>query len=174
MELALQKPDRVGKIIGLNPLGFHERTPMRYRLLGVRPIARFLAKTVMRMNHSNSRKFMQGVMRRKEKLPEEFVAYYSESLQQPGAIHPFLLINRFSGVLAMRPEFVFSSRLKDLQVPFLALLGANDPLMPFGAKEHALLGLIPGVTKEVLHATGHVPSIEDPAAFVRSVVEFIQ
>ena len=74
------------------------------------------------------------------------------------------------GLLTQSDARVIES-LGSIDVPTLVLVGASDT--PFLAAADYMAGHIPGATKVVLEGAGHACNVDQPGAFNRSVLEFL-
>jgi pimeloyl-ACP methyl ester carboxylesterase len=74
------------------------------------------------------------------------------------------------GMLTQRDPSVMNS-LATIAVPSLVVVGANDT--PFLAASDYMAAKIPGAKKVVIPDAGHAANIDQPAAFNRAVVEFL-
>ncbi|MEK9174988.1 MAG: alpha/beta hydrolase [Patescibacteria group bacterium] len=174
LRLVLRKRSMINKIILVSPLGFSERTPWRYRLLGIHFLAQLLARTVMRHSRSNMKKFTESVFHDVSTLKEEFVDYYYESTRGSIINHPFLFLNRLAGFLKVRKEFVLLDELSKVGIPTLVILGEKDPIVSPTKKQSEAFGLIPAAQVEIFLNTGHVPSTEKSEEFNKLVIHFLK
>ena len=74
------------------------------------------------------------------------------------------------GMLTQRDAGVMNS-LPTIGVPSLVVVGAND--QPFLAASDYMAAKIPGAKKVVIPDAGHAANIDQPAAFNRALVEFL-
>jgi pimeloyl-ACP methyl ester carboxylesterase len=75
------------------------------------------------------------------------------------------------GILTQRDGSVIAS-LPSIAVPVLVLVGARD--QPFLAAAEYMAAKIPGATRAVIPAAGHASNIDQPEAFNREVLAFLQ
>jgi len=75
------------------------------------------------------------------------------------------------GMLAQRDARVINS-LESIKVPTLVLAGAKDE--PFLAATDYMSNKIPGATKVIIPDAGHAANIDQPEAFNRAVLEFLE
>lgn len=87
-------------------------------------------------------------------------------LEQP----PDALIAALRG-LAERPDA--TPLLPGITVPTLVLRGAEDALVA-ATEAEALAAAIPDARLVTIPGTGHLPNVEDPAAFDRALVHFLE
>ncbi len=75
------------------------------------------------------------------------------------------------GMLAQRDARVIES-LPNISVPSLVVVGADDT--PFIAASDYMAAKIPGAKKVVIPAAGHASNIDQPEAFNRAILEFLE
>jgi pimeloyl-ACP methyl ester carboxylesterase len=75
------------------------------------------------------------------------------------------------GILAQHDARIMDS-LATIAVPTLVLVGAEDS--PFLAAAEVMAAKIPGATKVVLAGAGHAANLDQPDAFNRAVVAFLE
>jgi pimeloyl-ACP methyl ester carboxylesterase len=75
------------------------------------------------------------------------------------------------GIMAQHDSRVIDS-LPSISVPTLVLVGADDT--PFLAAADVMTAKIPGATKLVLDGAGHAANIDQPEAFDRAVLAFLE
>lgn len=66
-----------------------------------------------------------------------------------------------------------TDRLGEITTPTLVMVGEHD-LHDFQAVADALAGAIPGARKLLLPGAGHLPPLEQPEAFARALIDFLQ
>ncbi len=64
-----------------------------------------------------------------------------------------------------------AARLRQLNIPVLAIYGAEDRLLPPGAAEE-LRGICPRVQTVTIEGAGHYVMLEQPQVFVEAIVQF--
>ena len=74
------------------------------------------------------------------------------------------------GMLAQRDDHVIRS-LPHVKVPTLVLVGADDT--PFHAATDYMAAKIPGARKVVIPEAGHAANIDQPEAFNRAVIDYL-
>jgi pimeloyl-ACP methyl ester carboxylesterase len=124
-------------------------TAARHRAMARRPISRHLALLL--------------VARHPARLRAE-VAW--EALMK-GAGKP-----GFHDALRASLEYDFRDRLPEIGCPTLIVWGEKDAVLPL-RDAHEFERLIPDSRKVVLPDTGHVPQLERPEAFNRTLLEFV-
>ncbi len=172
LKLALKAVTYLDKIVLVDSLGFTNYMPRKYRLISIRFFAMFLSKTVMKPTKENMKEFLADVMYDVSALKAEFVEYFHEGIHKERLSHPFMLINRLSGLFKMNNELLLVDQFWKIDRPTLLIMGEKDPLIPL-AKVSKVANLIRGVQLEVFSKTGHAPSIEKSTQFNEMVVKFL-
>jgi len=172
LNIALDRPDVIEKMVLVSPLGFTRSTPPRSRLLGLRWLAVALSKTVMRPTRKNIESFLVSVVHDPATMPAAFVDYYHECLTQ-GLPHPFLFMNRIAGARWVRKEFCLSDRMNEIHQPLLVAAGRHDRIVSFTAEEKHAFALWSNMTLQYFEESGHVPSMEQADLFNRAVIAFL-
>lgn len=171
--VALRKKVAMRKLILASPLGFSTKTPAKYRPIGFRPAALILSKTAMKPSPKNMKDFATSVLYNKEILRKEFVDYYAAALEEYGHSHPFLWINRFSGVFHIRKEFVLLDQLSAIQQPTLIAVGKNDTIIPPSKENMKAFRLMPNSVVMVFAESGHVIPTEESVIFNNAAIQFL-
>lgn len=173
LQLALKNNSSVKKMILVNPIGFSDFIPLRYRFLSFYFFAKFLTITFMKPTRENMKKFLVSVFKYPSLLREEFISYFFENVKKSKSSHPFLFINSFlSSFNKFKDQLVLINDFSKINCPTLIIVGDQDPLMPL-RKIFNRFQLIPGVLIKIFDA-GHVPFIEKSGEFNKSVVDFFQ
>lgn len=94
----------------------------------------------------------------------------SAEVRASGPQNPVGLAMAARGILTQRDSQVIDS-LPDIDVPTLVLVGAKDE--PFLGAADMMAAKIPGATKVVLEGAGHGANIDQPEAFDRAVLDFL-
>jgi 3-oxoadipate enol-lactonase len=79
----------------------------------------------------------------------------------------------FCGCVAAIQGFDYSARLPQIKLPTLVVWGAEDPGTPREANQR-IVGLIPGAKGEEIPALRHFPNVENPAAFNRIMMTWLE
>lgn len=119
-----------------------------------------------------SRTLLRQLISRKEAATPERVATFQRPLALEGATTAMGKWLQWF-LRADMPER--SGRLESyraFQVPTLVLWGQTDSLTPL-PQGRSLAALLPNARLEVLPGIGHIPAIEDPAAFNRALLGFL-
>jgi DNA polymerase-3 subunit gamma/tau len=87
-----------------------------------------------------------------------------------GAVAPALVL--LDRIIARGFDPHLAKWLHRIDVPTLVAWGAEDAVLPV-AYADALAGLIPGAQREIFPGCGHLPQVEQPAAFAAALRRFI-
>jgi pimeloyl-ACP methyl ester carboxylesterase len=113
-----------------------------------------------------------NAIKRAEKLEAEGLAALGGSPEVRQAQHTSAkgLANAARGMLTQRDAAVISS-LPEVKVPSIVIVGANDT--PFLAASDYMAAKIPGCAKAVIPDAGHAANIDQPEAFNRALMDFV-
>jgi pimeloyl-ACP methyl ester carboxylesterase len=163
---AARRPERVDRVIAIDPLCYPYRLPLEGRALLVPVIGPAIFQAFF------SRPVVRNYMRRQvyrdpTLATEEWVDYLWERLNRPGgiaAVHASLQFCHDPGVIART--------VRAIRSPTLILWGDEDKVFPasFGSR---LQTDIAGSELHVLRECGHAPPEEKPAEVVKLVSAFL-
>ncbi len=173
MKLVLDGYANFKKIILANPLGFSKDTPLQYKLLGLRWVAKLLAKTVLKIRPGNIKKFLNIPLHTKVSFLPEFTDYY-HSISKGEFRHPFYLFNRIAGFKKVNKELILDSKLSQIHQPVLIIGGEYDPIVSLNHKQIELINLLPEAKIKVIKGVGHVPFFENRNEFYKVINEFLK
>lgn len=131
----------------------------------LRPI--WLRETLVSATVTNplaSRRLLQAFLFRKETATDDVLEVLAQPSRLEGATEA---LSVWLPTLLVPPTglpSVTSAAFADLSLPTALIWGAEDTTTPL-AQGETLRDLIPGATLTVLPDVGHIPMIEDPAAF---------
>ena len=176
-ETAMRYPERIRALVTVDPAldGVYDDSnetssmPLLSHVLSVAPLRfAFVASTMT--NPLLAKKFLQSFMHKTETATDEVVAVY----QMPGALkgstrdfgHWILGFLRGEDTGYSRDR----ERYKNLPMPVIIIWGREDTTTPLSDGE-ALHAYIPNSELLVIDGVGHMPHIEDTAAFNELLVE---
>jgi pimeloyl-ACP methyl ester carboxylesterase len=170
VEAALRQPEHflglvvVDGALGVGSSAKDASMPLLLRPLWLREVA--LASTAT--NPLLTRRLLASLIHRKDRA-----APYVEILQQPMRRRgSTAAMSDWLPSLLLPPKDALSTRPDDLRkttLPTALIWGAEDSVTPLAQGEE-LADLIPGATLTVLPDIGHIPQIEDPAAFQTALI----
>jgi len=183
LELALEYPDRVGRLVLVNSLGLgRPSVRMTYGLITLPRVG----ETVMRAAGS-ALKWAPPPMIRKvagryvgasadleRTMDDQYLEHLRELYAAQGYHDAYLatlrsLVNPRS---LFGAEYDVTKRLPSLKVPVHLIWGADDPLFPVAhaTRAHAA---IPDCRLTVIEGAGHTPQAERPEEFNRALLSFL-
>ena len=186
VELALAVPDRIRALILVDPaLGFAPRRPGEpprfqqndpsalQRVVFAVPRLRDALLGATASNPLLTRKVFEGFVSRREAVTDARVAVLRRPLSVERTTRSY---GDWFGNLMTSADSSLSSdfgRFRTFTMPVLLIWGDTDSVTPLWQGED-LRGLIPGSTLEIVHGAGHIPHLEDPAAFQRALGPFLR
>jgi 4,5:9,10-diseco-3-hydroxy-5,9,17-trioxoandrosta-1(10),2-diene-4-oate hydrolase len=173
LRLALLMPDRIHKLILVDSLGFTDYLSLSDRIIGIYPLAQFLAKTVFypARTNRNIEKLLRSVFFNPDlRLAPAFIDYFYETMQLS---HNLLLISRLSSFWGMKKEFKMTPHLRRVCHHTLVIWGEHDKNMP-PHKAAANLRLLPQADIRIMPRVGHIPSLENSREFNHLVIKFLK
>jgi pimeloyl-ACP methyl ester carboxylesterase len=175
LEAALRRPGSYRALIVIDgAIGLGSHNGAAELPLPLRPA--WLRRTLVSATATNpllTRRLLASLLYRKDRaLPA-----YIEILQRPMVLTgstaafadwlPSLLVPP-QDALSTRPE-----ALAALTLPTVVIWGAEDTVTPLAQGEE-IAALIPGAALTVIPEVGHIPQIEDPAAFLAALLGALQ
>lgn len=171
IKLALRSSIKLNKLILVDSFGFSNYLDIKNKIIGTYPLAKFLSKTLLKPSDKNKNleKFLRDVFYNKNiSLKQEFIDYFYETTKSS---HNLLFISRLSKMQA-KGELTLQKELKNVKNKTLIIWGENDKLMPI-EQYNSFFNLIPGSDVHVIKKAGHIPSIEHPEEFNKTLIDFI-
>jgi pimeloyl-ACP methyl ester carboxylesterase len=164
--VAIRHPRLVDRLVLVAPIGFRPMPPRPTWRLGIltRARAALLPVAAMAVRHPpTARRLVGGVVQGDTELDHSI----SRAL-----IDGSLRARRTAaaGMDVIRRDLTPAARLIDR--PTLVIWGRRDGAVPVEYARDAL-GAIPGSRVVILDGSGHLPMLDEPAAFARAVLDFI-
>lgn len=167
-ELALNRPDLVGKLIlSSTNFGGPHHIPVTPEALAV--MMDRSGDPIDLVKRGIAVASAPGFAEAQPGVVQELVAYRLTNPVPPAQYQSQVAI----GLGLMSAEACFEQRLKNITVPALILFGEHDKVVPPGNAE-LLAREIPGSTIYILGNAGHIFPIEVPEAAVQAVVQFLK
>ena len=171
LNMAINSPDRVDKLILIDCGGLSEEVPFLYRLCTLP----FLGEVIMKPTVKSSlRSGIKGVFYNPDLVTEEMVDKDYEFLKMPETKRVMLNMIRsnadFSG---MHPEVVLTDKLHLVESPALFIHGEQDTVVSLDDVRDAC-DLMPDARLEVIPECGHCPHIEKPREFNGAAIAFLE
>ena len=176
LEFALRAPERVERLVLVDAaLGLTAPPPdpssAACRMLAM-PRVRNVVMASTAANPLWSGTLLRSFVARKEAVtPQRLVAY-----REPASLHgASAALGAWAHHFACVPETGFSmdpARIRAIGVPMYLLWGAADTITPLDQAMH-LQAVAPTSRLDVLPGVGHIPHIEDPGAFARTLLDTV-
>jgi pimeloyl-ACP methyl ester carboxylesterase len=175
MRLALTRPELVSRLVLVDPAGVGQGVPSWWRLVRFEPVVRALSAVPLTLTPRPVLERLIGEAYRRMAFAdpahasERSVRLFAERLNSRERIHRFL---RSAHDIVDGFERDVQSLERPLPVPVLAIWGREDRLVPL----HDALRLLERIAEldvRVLDDCGHSPQLEQPAAFLEVVGEFL-
>jgi pimeloyl-ACP methyl ester carboxylesterase len=175
MQLALSEPQRIRALVLVDaalavnaPLHADAQVPAVMRWSPLRNAVIASTATNPRLTHF----FLEKFTTRHEVLTPERVAIYQRPFARRGTTEAFAhwamqFGEPTSGLLSADP-----AAYRKADIPTLLLWGEADTVTPL-AEGRALAQLLPRAKLEVLPGVGHIPQIEMPSAFNKSLMDYL-
>ena len=165
---ALRSPRRYRRIVLVDPVGF---TPTPDNILGTAAMSLFRLFVSIPRTRAITRALYSTAFfdasRVDEETVDELARRHADPAAKRTARHTFTKF--FDYCRRLEP---FHERLAGLDVPILAIWGAEDRLFP-ASDAAALRRVLPHAKLEIFERCGHCPQIEQPERFVAAVEEFL-
>lgn len=169
IKLALVQPARIKRLVIADTLGLSTTFPIQDKILGVYPIAKFLAQTIFNPIRENRRleKLMRSVFYNSATpLSPTFIQYFYETMKRS---HNVLMISRLA---ALRRKLLLIDQLPLIKTPTLIMWGEQDKLLPLPYNQPSF-SLLPHGQSVIIAESGHMPSLEQSTLFNAELLKFL-
>jgi len=169
LDLTLEQPQRVASLtlVGATPGGFELQGELPRHMLEM--IEAMQRGDIERANELQIRIWLDGGYREADQVDASLRTKALEMNRIPVAQNTYFIADTQPGDPLAPPAI---TRLETVQCPVLVVAGALDhPEVLRAADEMA--GRIPRAQKTIIESSGHVPSYEQPARFVKLLLDFL-
>lgn len=172
LQIALQAPDKVDKLVLVNSAGLGKKVTILFRL----PSLPLIGGLLSRPSRKGVRRILQECVYDKSLITEDFIERGYQFALLPGTHKAFLTALRSAVNFGGLTDNVLSSFLDNLhtiQAPTLVIWGRQDRILPVA---HAQVAeeKIPNAKIHIFDPCGHLPQIERPQEFNALVRKFLQ
>lgn len=165
---AAMYPNRVGKLILIDPIGYPQKVPAIINLIlapvvkGVAKITspRFIVERGVREVYGNPRK-----------IGRKTYDIYYDMLTRPGNRQS--MVETLEAMVAYSTHPTLKNRIRDIQAPTLMLWGRKDRWVPIELLENWLMDLHTKVEHVIYEGLGHIPMEENPKVSARDAHRFL-
>jgi pimeloyl-ACP methyl ester carboxylesterase len=172
LTVAAQAPERVEKIVLVDPVGLGR---------GVSPVLRLMTLPVI--GNVLTKPGRKGVVRQMQlclydpsQASDDFIDRLTTIGMLPGNQRSFLsLLRETATIVGVKKGIVadFSARLKKIKTPILMIWGRQDQILPVADGEAAVQKMVNG-RLHVMDRAGHLPQIDKPEEFNATVLDFLR
>jgi len=163
---ALKFPDKVEKLVLVDPLGQSYNLPRVRRLLNARLVGGPAFRLLFRKSNV-ARILKGGIYSDPDKVTDEVAEGYYRPFLTPGAIDAYRSVGR------QITQWKLGERFKEIDVPTLIVWGEDDMITPVEDAVE-LNKLIPNSTLVIVSGAGHCPHEESPAQFNDTLIRFLR
>jgi non-heme chloroperoxidase len=165
-EFALKFPDKVDKLVLVDPLGRSYQLSRGRRLLNARLLGGPAFRLLFRKSNV-TRILKESIYSDADKVTDEVAEGYYRPFLSPGATDAYRRIGREI------PQWKVGDRFKDIRVPTLIVWGENDSITPVEDAVE-LNKLIPDSTLVTVPGAGHCPHEESPDQFNEALIRYLK
>jgi 4,5:9,10-diseco-3-hydroxy-5,9,17-trioxoandrosta-1(10),2-diene-4-oate hydrolase len=172
LTVAAQTPERVEKIVLVDPVGLGRGQSPVMRLMALPVIGNVLTKP----SRKGVLRQMQLCLYDPSQARDDFIDRVTAIGALPGNQRSFLSLLRVtSNILGVKKGIVadFSARLKKIKAPILMIWGRQDQILPLADGEAAVQNMANG-RLHVMDRAGHLPQIDKPEEFNATVLDFLR
>jgi pimeloyl-ACP methyl ester carboxylesterase len=174
-EAAFLAPEKIQALVLVDPaLGLHASgtvSPLITTFLKITPVRNaFISATIS--NPLFTRQLLKLFIANPDHATDEWVATYQRPMNVKGAT---AAVGEWLPTLLLPPSASLSTNIESYQkfeLPTLIVWGEKDSITPLSQGNH-LVQHMPAAKLKILPEVGHIPQIEDPAAFHNVLLEFL-
>ena len=171
MTVAAQDPERMEKIVLVDPVGLGRQQSPVMRMMTLPVIGNMLTKP----SRKGVVRQMQLCLYDPSQASDDFIDRVAAIGALPGNQRSFLSLLRETGnIFGIRKGLVadFSTCLKKIKTPILVIWGRQDRILPV-AEGEAAVETMPDIRLHVMDRAGHLPQIDKPEEFNATVLDFL-
>ena len=172
MTVAAQAPERVKKIVLVDPVGLGKWQSPVMRLMTLPVIGNVLTKP----SRKGVERQMQLCLYDFSQASDDFIDRVTAIGTLPGNQRTFLSLLRETGnITGIRKGIIaeFSARLKKIKAPILVIWGRQDRIL-LASEGEAAVERMADVRLHVMDKAGHLPQIDKPEEFNATVLDFLK
>ena len=166
---AAKYPERVGKLVLLDPIGYPQPVPALIKLI-VSPLLKGVAKlTAPRVLVDRGVREVYGNPR---KIKRATFDLYNDMLKRPG--NRECMVETLEAMTFYSDHPTLKNKIRDIKAPTLMLWGRKDRWVPIELLENWLMDLHTKVEHVIYEGVGHIPMEEIPEISARDAHSFLQ
>ena len=166
---AAKYPDRVAKLVLLDPIGYPQKIPALIKLV-LSPLVKSAAKRVAPRLLVD--KGVREVYGNPRKITRTTFDLYNDMLKRPGNRASMVDVLEAMTFYADHPTL--KNKIREIKAPTLMLWGRKDRWVPIHLLEHWLMDLHTKVEHVIYEGVGHIPMEEIPEMSARDAHNFLQ
>ena len=169
LQIALERPEKLGKLVLVDSAGLGQDVSIYIRLVTL-PIL----GTILESSRTGGMRFMlYNVFYNNKFATEDLLEELYRSRQMLGAKEAVVKsIKNGVNLMGIRKEFLYTEKLKDLQIPSMVVWGAEDRIFPVRHAYNAVCNS-PRTILKVFDRCGHWPHMEKAKEFNALLVNFL-
>lgn len=172
IELYLNNPKIVDKLVLLNGGCFERKMALEFRLLTIP----FIGRRWMIPNRYGIAKFMKLVFYDKNLITDEMIDLVYERIIQPGSVNAYLkTLHNGADLFGLRQNLVdrTNDNASRITAPTLVIWGSKDKLFPV-SHAYKAAKILPNARVHVIENCGHMPQMERAEEFNNLVLGFLK
>ena len=170
LNVAINFPERVDKLILVDSGGLSKEAPLLYRLCTLPIVGEVVTAPTVKVG---LRRGIKRAFYNPDLVTEEMVDKDYEFMKMPETKRAMLNIIRSNAdIRGPYPETVMTDKLHLVKSPTLLIHGAQDEVAPVEYAQNACQ-LIPNARLKVINECGHCPHIEKASEFNEAVIAFM-
>ena len=173
LKLGQKYPEKIKKVVAINPVGMTQEIPQQFRPLSLSFMANVLNTLILGRSESKTEKFLKSVQTKPNtKLNTSFIKHFhhARSIERTDSLFHLISSTLEKGTLKKR--YIIFPFLKKIRIPTLIIWGLKDVSMLY---PHALEKV--NNKKIELHIyphSGHIPFIEEAKHFNNLLLTFLE
>ena len=173
MRLVAKYPDKIEKVILINPVGMNRKIPPHFRLLSIPYVASILNALILGKSREKTDLFLKSVITDPiTKLDQNFIDHFHHARLIQNTQSPFHLTASAIEKGKLRKEYDVLSVLRKITIPTLIIWGIKDTTMYYPQKIEKIRNKYIHIHK--YHSTGHIPFIEKAHHFNNLLLTFLK
>ena len=171
MYFALRSPDKLDKLVLVASWGFGRDVPFLFQLTKL-PI---IGEIIIRPSRRVTTKFWKSMVYDQALITDEIVETYYQIASLPGASKSSLtMLRAIEDIRGIRADITryLTDNLPTITAPTLIIWGQQDSYRPV-AHAYVAKEKIPNSELHILDPCGHLPQLECPDEFNKTLIEFL-
>ena len=173
LKLGQKYPEKIKKVVAINPVGMTQDIPQQFKLLSLSFMANILNKIILGKSEEKTEKFLKSVqIKPRTKLNTSFIKHFHHARRVEGTDSPFHLISSTLEKGKLKKIYIILPFLEKIRIPVLVVWGMKDAGMLY---PHELEKV--NNKKIRVHTyphLGHIPFIEEAKHFNNLLLTFLE